>query len=227
MKNFLLAAACIIGVQSSSIAQDSTATVTVKPEPKTTFYVAVGATFNGDYKINEKLKSSGISQLADATPEISVGYNVMGSKFLLDMELNTNYLLSKLGDNRLSTTTTGFKLRGHYIPLRRESYFVSGGLDVSYLVNTLDIHNKYNAVDLNDLNPLNTVGHISLYNELMYVGPSVSLGLFQNTSFPIRVNAGYEWALTNGYWKSDYADVYNSVKESGHSRFYTKLTWNF
>ena len=223
MKKILLAAICIIGFQSS-IAQEGTSSEDFTKPAKQNFYVALGAAFNGDYRINDKLRASGMPHLSESMPEFTIGYNVIGESYLIDLEFNGAYQNIKQGDDRTSTVVGGVKLRGHYVPVNKESFFLSAGADVSYLTNTIDLYNKYNSIDLNNLDPLNNSGHINLYSQLLYAGPSVSVGLFQNKSFPIRLNAGYEWALTNGYWKSDFADVYNSVKESGHNRFYAKVT---
>lgn len=223
MKKILLAAICIAGIHSLSFAQEGTSSEDFQKPVKRNLYVALGAAVNGDYAINEKLAAVGMPQLGETMPEFTVGYTAMGEKFLVDFEVNANVQLRKRGDGRASTLSSSVKLRGHYVPVKTNSFFLSAGADVSYLTNTIDLYNRYNTIDLNNLDPLNNSGHINLYNNLLYAGPSVSLGLFQNTDFPVRLNAGYEWALTNGYWKSEFADVYNSVKESGHDRFYAKV----
>lgn len=224
MKKILLAAICIIGFQSSSMAQDGTSSEDFIISESRNFYLSFGAAFNSDYRINDKLKAVGMPQLPESMPEITFGYNYTAQKYLIDLEFNAGYQNLKRGDGRTSMTTGGVKLRGHYVPVNTQSFFVSVGGDVSYVNNTVDLYNKYNVIDLNNPEPLDYVGHINLNNELVYLGPSVSVGLFQNKSFPVRLNAGYEWALTNGYWDSEFADVYNSVKENGHNRFYAKLT---
>lgn len=226
MKKLLFAVICIIGVQSSSIAQEGTSSDDFEETSKDSrnLYVAFGAAFNGNYRINENLKASEMPQLAETMPEVTFGLNFTGEQYLIDVEFNGGYLNTKRGEGRLNVATSGVKLRGHYVPFKTESFFISAGADVSYIANIIDLYNKQNVIDMNDLQPLNYTGHINLNNELLYAGPSVAVGLFQKTNFPVRLNMGYEWALTNGYWDSDFADVYNSVKENGHNRFYAKVT---
>lgn len=233
MKKILLAAICIIGFQSSTIAQEvveyyssSTSNDTVK-RTKPNFYVAFGAAFIGDYKISDKLKSAGVPEMTEVIPEFAFGVNIMLEKWAVDVEATAGYSDEKNSLNRIRTATAGFKLRGHYIPYRTKSFFVSGGADISYVGTQADIFRRGNEIDLNDLDPSTHTGHISLRNNMLFAGPSVAVGLFQNKSFPIRFNLGYEWGLTNGKWNSDFADVRNNVKENGLGRAYARIALDF
>jgi hypothetical protein len=54
---------------------------------------------------------------------------------------------------------------------------------------------------------------------MLFAGPSVGV-LFKNKNKVIgRLNIGYEFALTNGKWKSDFGSVQNTVREQGVNRF--------
>ena len=68
-------------------------------------------------------------------------------------------------------------------------------------------------------------GHISLYNNNIYLGPSASFGVFQTKQNPLRLTTGYEWNISRASWKSEVANVQNTVKENGVGRFYVKLLW--
>ncbi|MBC8883850.1 hypothetical protein H9X57_12335 [Flavobacterium piscinae] len=46
----------------------------------------------------------------------------------------------------------------------------------------------------------------------------MAFNLKRKEKLSIRLNVGYEFAFTNGKWKSDYASVSNSVKENGQNR---------
>lgn len=234
MKKLVLAAICVIGFQSASFAQEEVVEMTSSSSStendsvyckkgKINFYAAFGAAFVGDYKISDKLRAAGVSRMPDALPEFSVGYNVDMGKWMMDFEVNGNYSDEKNAVNRVRTAGFGAKLRWHYVPYRTKSFFLSTGADISYLGTQMDIFRRGNVIDLNDLDPSDHSGHISINNGLLYAGPSVAFGFLQN-KFPLRLNIGYEWGLTNGKWRSDFADVNNTVKESGHGRAYAKLT---
>ncbi len=234
MKKLVLAAICAVGFQLSGFAQEqivemSSSSSTEKDsvycgkKGKINFYFAGGAAFVGDYKISDKLRAAGVSGMPDVMPEFSVGYNVDMEKWMMDFEFNMNYSDEKNAVNRVRTAGLGAKLRWHYVPYRTKSFFVSTGADLSYLGTQMDIFRRGNVIDLNDLDPGMHSGHISINNGLLYAGPSVAFGFLQD-KFPLRLNLGYEWGLTNGKWKSDYADVNNTVKEAGHGRAYAKLT---
>lgn len=227
MKKVLFAAICLIGFQSVSFAQEMAITSSpeeTKNEPKVKMFAAFGAGFLGDYEINNKLGSQGLPQMADVLPEFSVGFNLAAQKLSFDLEFIAAYGDEKTSTTRIKTTNAGIKARGHYVPVKTNSFFISGGLDLSYIGTQADLYRRDNVIDLNDLDPATQTGHISLRNELLYAGPSVAVGLFQDKGFPIRLNFGYDWAVTNGKWKSDFGDVTNTVKESGHGRAYAKVT---
>jgi len=229
-KLLLLAMLCFFGIQSVSFAQEPTSTTTSassenKDFGKRRFYLGGGVALR-DYKLNNKLASSNLPEINNGVFELTIGYNRTWEKYLLDVEWNTDYYGDKRTEGQKVTTIgSGLKLRFHYAPYKTEKTILSGGLDVSYMYNTVNIFTRGNTIDLNNLNPDTHTGHISLYNNLFYVGPSVNFGVGQNRNNPLRLIAGYEWAVSNGKWKSEYASVANTVKENGNGRFYAKVIW--
>jgi len=230
MNKKLLVAFAVLGMQLSALAQDiTTTTITTTTETaetgKSGFYLSAGVVFNDGFKLNNRLQAAGMPTVLKSMPELSIGYYAMYKKVLIDLEWNTGYY----GDRKTSevmtkTLATGFKFRGHYVPVNTGRLFLSGGLDISYVYNKFDIYNRDRVIDLNDLDPANYSGHISLNNEVLFVGPSVAFGAFQQSNWPLRLNVGYEWAVLSSKWRSEFASVSNTLNESGTGRFYTKLT---
>jgi hypothetical protein len=87
-----------------------------------------------------------------------------------------------------------------------------------------DIYSKNNTIDLNDLDPNSNSGHVSFNNQMLYFGPSVSMYLFKKSDFEVKVNAGYEFALTRGRYDSEFGSVLNNIGESGNNRFVFGIT---
>lgn len=223
MKKVVLAVICIIGFQSA-FAQESQSS-TNDTIPRFNLYASFGASFISEYKLNDKLSAQGLPELAEVQPEVTVGFNVRATKkFWLDVEFAAAYSDEKDAVNRVRTASAIAKLRPHYVAFNNNKVFGTVGIDLSYVGTQTDLFVRGNQIDLNDLDPAFHNGHVSLRNELLYAGPSLSFGFLQDMSFPLRLNLGYEWAITNGKWKSDFADVTNTVKESGHGRAYAKLT---
>jgi hypothetical protein len=48
--------------------------------------------------------------------------------------------------------------------------------------------------------------------------------LFKKSSFQVKVNAGYELALTRGRYDSEFGSILNNVGESGNNRFVFGIT---
>jgi hypothetical protein len=212
----------LLGIQALSTAQETETTTPV--QTKRTLYASFGIASTDDYKINKNLKMTDMPQLSSTAPEVTLGYNVTGEKVLIDLELNANYMDKKTSTDRVKYVSSGVKLRGHYIPVKTTDFFLSGGFDLSYAVNHFDLYSRGNSIDLNDLEPSTHTGHISLYNNQLYLGPSIAFGAFQTYVYPLRLNVGYEWAVYSSRWDSEFARVDNTFRESGQGRFYAKLS---
>lgn len=224
MKNVVTLMACLLCAVTLK-AQEPEATPQ-EQKVRQGFYLGAGAAITS-YKLNDKLAASNLPKINSGTFELSIGYNVTAEKVLVDMEWNTNYFKDKnTNDETVRTVSTGAKLRVHYVTFKTQKIFIAGGLDVSYMHKSVNILTRDNVIDLNDLNPATHTGDISIYNNLLYAGPSISFGVFQKLNTPLKIVTGYEWGLSNGKWKSDVARVENTVKENGSGRFYAKFIWS-
>jgi hypothetical protein len=194
------------------------------PKVKSTLYVGVGGQLQEGLNINKKLTSQNLPGISSTIPELTVGLNIFGKKYSGDMEfvLSTDNPEKNNTELRLMNMTGKFRL--HYNIVNKEKIAFTTGLNLALTATELDIYSKSNTIDLNDLEPNNNSGHISLRNQMFYAGPSVALYLFKNKHWIVRLNAGYEFALTRGRWKSDFGSVLNTVNESGNNRFVFGIT---
>lgn len=183
------------------------------------FYFGIGAQVQSKYDLNDKLKAANLPELKETMPELQFGMNIFGNKLSGDAEFGFLFSKNDKGDSENQNIGFTSRLRVHYNFINNEKVAFTGGLNISSTASQVDIYNKNNVIDLNDLELLNNNGHVSLRNQVFFVGPSVSLYLFKNKSTKIRANLGYEFAFTNGKWKSDFASVENTVKEKGNNRF--------
>lgn len=178
-----------------------------------------------DLKINDLLQSQGLATMETVLPEFSIGINYFGKKVSVDTELGILYDNPDRNGNENKYVSYAVRGRVHYNLINKFKFAFTTGLNLTFSGNQLDIYSQNNTIDLNTLNPIYNAGHVSLKNHLFYVGPSVAVYLFKSSSFPIRVNAGYELALSRGRWNSDFANVVNSVNERGNNRFLFGLTF--
>ena len=207
---------CLLSVGFQSFAQsdnDSNKKVDVD------FYFGIGAQVQSKYNLNDKLKAANLPELKETMPELQIGMNIFGNKISGDAEFGFLFSKNDKGDSENQNIGFTSRLKVHYNFINNEKVAFTGGLNVAATGSEIDIYNKNNVIDLNDLEPLNNNGHVSLRNQVFFVGPSVSLYLFKNKSTKIRANLGYEFAFTNGKYKSDFASVENTVKENGNNRF--------
>jgi len=202
---------------SWSFAQESETPTTEKP--KFYFTYGINAQVQDKLNIDSKLQNVGLPALNSFTPELFVGMTLFGQKFSGDVDFG--FLNSKNESGTNSNRYIGFttRIRAHYNIVNKEKIAFTGGLNISNTTGELIVYANNNVFDVNNLNPINNLGTVSLRNTMFFAGPSASLYLFNNKKTKIRLNAGYEFAFTNGKWKSDYASVLNTVKEQGNNRF--------
>jgi hypothetical protein len=232
MKKVLCIAVALMGIQYSAKAQESSTATDSVPNPTMYtddnpghgLYVSFGVTGFDDFKMNDRLKAQGLPELNKAAFETTVGYTVMFNKMTFDWEFAASYMDSKTATDRVRNINTAVRLRGHYNIVKKAKFFVTGGADLTYSYNNFNINTRNRVIDLNNPDPADYPGHINLYNDQMYAGPSLAVGFLQNTEYKLRLNVGYEWAVIAGKWKSQYGGVENSFKESGQGHYYAKLS---
>lgn len=236
MKKIVLMAIAVLGTQFAIAQETETTTTTSSQQPlgkrerPFNFYFGFGVNVVGDYKINDKLKASDMPEIATTLPEFTFGFNYDNgdeTNFYHDLEFSIGYVDKKTTEDRMKATVAYGRLRPQYKFVNTDSYFFSAGLDLVYSQTYINLYSRGNTIDLDDLNPGTHTGHIAMRSGQFALGPAVALGLFQNKTFPIRINAGYNIGLSKGKWKSDFASVTNSVNESGLGNLYAKVSIGF
>lgn len=235
MKKALFIALALVGMQASVNAQDAETTTTGTPttvapqryddnNPGRGLYVSFGVAGNNGFKINDRLKADGMPALNKAAYESTIGYYIMFKKLSFDFEVSASYLQQKSAGYRVRNINTGFTFRGHYNIVTNSKLFVTAGADLTYLHNEFNLNNVERVIDLNNLDPDDYPGHINLYNDQFYAGPSAAFGFLQDSEYKLRLNVGYGWSVISGKWKSEYATVENTFRENGQGHYYAKLT---
>lgn len=186
-------------------------------------YFGFGLQFQDDLNLNQKLIASNAAALNTTRPEFQVGMNIFGKKYSGDMEFSFSQNEEANGTTKNKDMGFTGRFRFHYNLINKEKIAFTTGLSIAGTSTEVDLYSKGNTIDFNDLNPNNTGGLITLRNQQFYVGPSASLYLFRDKGYKLRLNIGYEFSFTNGKWKSDYASINNTVKESGNNRLLVGL----
>jgi len=205
-----------LGTTTLLVAQSSDESAEKKVQPEV--YLGLGASLQNKFTLNDNLKAGGVAELNEVMPELLIGLNVFGKQFSGDAEFGFSMSKNNFANTEIRNIGFTSRIRFHYNVINKEKVAFTSGLNISATTSEVDLFARNNAIDLNNLGALDS-NHISLQNQLFYVGPSVSLYLLKHKSTAIRVNLGYEFAFTNGKWKSDFADINNGVKENGNNRF--------
>lgn len=222
MKNkilYLLLLTAFIGF-SQEKATDSTKTKSFKVDG----YFGFNGNINDNMNLNKKLRNANLPELDSFVPELTFGLNFFDQKYSGDIEFGILFAKPEEGNNEMKYRGFNTRMRVHYNVVNRENFAFTTGLSLAYMGSQYDIYSKNNTIDLNDLEPNNNSGHVSFTNQMLYFGPSASIYLFKKSSFQVKVNAGYEFAITRGRYQSEFGSILNNVGESGNNRFVFGIT---
>ncbi len=186
---------------------------------ETDFYVGLSINVNQSLNLNQKLRNGNLPEMRNAVPELSIGLNFLGEKYSGDLEFGTSFLENEKGNNTLKYLGLNGRGRFHYNLIHKPKVTFAGGLSIAYQTNRYDLFSNNNSTDLNVLNPELNSGHVNIENRMFFVGPSTSLFLLKKSSFKLRLNAGYEFALTRGKYRSEFGSITNNIRENGNNRF--------
>jgi hypothetical protein len=221
MKKLLLV--LTLSVSLAGVAQTETETTTKnESDPFRNFYVGIGGTVQSKYNLDEKLSNANLPTLNTTALELVLGWNVFEEKFSGDYEFGFFGSQNGSGNNKNRIMGANFRLRAHYNFVNKEKVAFTGGLNFAYTANQVDVFSQNETIDLNSLAGATNV--LTIRNEMVYTGPSVALYVFRDKKFPLRLNLGYELALTRGRWKSDFSGIDNTIGESGNNRFVFGIT---
>lgn len=213
----LLLALCSFSLAN---AQDKEATSTNKENHvKPTFYVGAGLQSNSNFNLNNKLGSAGLPKITNNQAALYVGINLLGKQYNADVELASAYSNTKSNNTKLDYLNTTLLLRLHRNLVNNKSALLSAGANLGLGSSIIHLYANNNSIDLNNLGNTGGVTHLNFYNNMLYAGPSVSLWMLRKAWFPLRLNLGFEFALTRGRWRSEYMQVNNTVGEFGKNRF--------
>jgi len=213
MKKLLLFAIITVSFLNASAQTKDTLDV------KIDFYVGIGIQVQNNLNINSKLALAGLPTVPTTNPEFILGLSFFGKKYSGSIEGNGVYFRDNNGPNTTDLATANIRSNFSYNLINKEKIAVTAGLNATFSFTQFNIYNSNTVVDLNNLNPSSNTGLINLHNSMIYLGPSASLFLFKNTKWQVRLNAAYEFGVARGSWKSNFANVNNTVNERGNNRF--------
>jgi hypothetical protein len=222
MKNSIILLCLVISAFGYSQDEDVDSTKTKKA--KGTMYIGFAGNGNDASNLNRKLKQANLPKLGSFIPEFTVGLNIMGEKYSGDIEVGFLSQTPEKGENELQYRGINTRLRFHYNLVNEKKVALTTGLSLAYLGSTYDIYSRNNTIDLNNLEPNDNNGHVNFNNQMLYFGPSISFYAFRDKWFALRFNAGYEFGLTRGRYRSDFGSILNNTNESGSNRFVFGLT---
>lgn len=230
MKKLLILCISFFAMQSVTAQQDSVYVGTNNRPPagldnNDTFqwFIGVGAVLNPDFAINDKMRQAGVHRIADVSPAVNFGWTATAGRIWVTADFAVAGQYSDFKGDGYQLLQAPISLRVQYLAIDKQNTALGLGVNLSYVFYDLSIFTTDTQVDLNNLNPATNTGYLRIRNNSFYAGPAVSLELFRQKRYPLKITAGYDFAVTNSKWKSDYGSVTNTVKENGN-RGYLQLS---
>lgn len=222
MRNYLIA--CILFVFQIGTAQENNEEKN-KDEIDATIYFGVNAHFQNDINLNKNLQTSNVVVLDNNTADFVFGFNFFGKKYSSDFEFGFGETKNENNNSKNKNMHFTGRIRFHYNVINKTNFAFTSGLSLAGTSSEVDLYSKNNTIDFNNLNPNSNGGLLSIRNQMFYAGPSLSIYLFKDKFYKVRLNCAYELAFTNGKWKSDYGNTANSINERNNNRFVVGLVF--
>jgi hypothetical protein len=222
MRNYLIA--CILVAFQIGTAQEKNEEKN-KDEIDATIYFGVNAHFQDNINLNNNLQASNVVLLDNNTADFVFGFNFFGKKYSSDFEFGFGETKNENANSKNKNMHFTGRIRFHYNVINKSNFAFTSGLSLSGTSSLVDLYSKSNTIDFNNLNPNTNGGLLSIRNQMFYAGPSLSIYLFKDKFYKVRLNCAYELAFTNGKWKSDYGNTANSINERNNNRFVVGLVF--
>ena len=222
MRNYLIA--CILVAFQIGTAQEKNEEKN-KDEIDATIYFGVNAHFQDNINLKNNLQASNVVLLDNNTADFVFGFNFFGKKYSSDFEFGFGETKNENANSKNKNMHFTGRIRFHYNVINKSNFAFTSGLSLSGTSSLVDLYSKSNTIDFNNLNPNTNGGLLSIRNQMFYAGPSLSIYLFKDKFYKVRLNCAYELAFTNGKWKSDYGNTANSINERNNNRFVVGLVF--
>lgn len=191
---------------------------------ETRFYIGLQGSVMGDWKLNEQFRSIDFSEIPNQGLEFTMGLKYTGEEYTIDSEFgfmannkqNTNF--------KTNLMSSAIRLKFGKLLFNTEGFHLTTGLQASFNFNEIDVTEKNQVVDINNLSTLTMPSQLRLRNNMLAAGPMIGFGFGKIAKKSIRFYAAYEHGLTRGRWKSDYYSVLNTVQEQGQGRWLFGIT---
>lgn len=171
------------------------------------------------WKINENLANANLPEINSLGIEFFLGWRYTGEKYTADTEFGLFQSTKETGSHENKLQNFNVRLRVNRFIVNTKNFHLTAGIQTTYAFNELNLYSKTNVIDMNDLVPENNSGYLRLRNQMWSAGPNISFGFGKDPKKSIRFNIAYEYGITRGRWKSDFASITNTVQEQGQGRW--------
>lgn len=182
-----------------------------------TFYAGIEVNYTDALDINPFLSESGVPTVRRFPVGFAFGFTSDFNKNRIDLDFSVY-------NQERESGAVGHKLMGGNIGLRylRQVYnfdggdFITLGASASYFMSELEFFDKSESIDLGDPGSFGDLAKLD--NNQLYLGPTAGYSFYSQNKEKevVRLQLTYEINVTESDWSSDYAEVENSINESGN-----------
>lgn len=189
-----------------------TDSISTKNQLEFKYYVGFGLTALDDYNLSSRLKEDGFPEIKNTMFDISFGFLLQSKRSMYTFEFAIARSEDDQDANEYELTRSNFSLDYQYNIFKIKQHKVNLGGRLSVNTTENELFNTNSQADLENPSNLGELTKIDLTN--WYLGPVASFQFRDKTNETwMRLQLSYEFNISENSWKSDYAQLLNSVKE--------------
>lgn len=186
---------------------------------KSVFYGGLQGNAISGWNLNNNLAAAGFAEIPDQALEFVFGVKFTGEQYTFDAEFGFMGNNKQNNNFRTNLLSAPVRLKFGRLLFNQPGFHLTAGVVGGMYFNEVEAFEKNQSVDFNDLGASALPTKLTLRNNLLVAGPVIGFGFGKQAQKSIRFYVSYEHGLTRGRWKSDYANVLNTVQEQGQGRW--------
>ncbi|SDG37792.1 hypothetical protein [Psychroflexus sediminis] len=200
-----------------TFAQESELLASDKKGLDINFYFGLGLQYTDALEINPFLSESNVPTVRRFPFELSFGFTGDFGENRIDLDFGFYNQERERGDygHQLNSAQLSLRYLRNVVQFEDKSrIFIGAGL--SYRTSELEFYDKSESIDLNDAGGFGDLAKLN--NSQFYIGPSLGFSLFspKDREEYLRLQLTYDFNISGNSWESDYAQVNNSIEETGN-----------
>jgi hypothetical protein len=211
MSNKKILVLVLVFINAILYSQDS-----VLVQKKIELYVGVSPTLYNKLNINDYLTKNNLSKINTFTYPFLIGFNFNFNKiqFTYEGSYSSNFV-NKNGESKTTFNSLSNRIGLSHTIVNNKDFKLYFGVNYSFTTYSSFVYFKSNDLDLNTIDSSSTKGIMKIINFSHNLGGAFSFVFNDNSNSSKHtiIRVGYDIAITQNKWYSEYSNIKNSPIE--------------